>query len=182
MKLCQIRRFLRHRTQIYAGQLGRNLVEGVARVWNAMKHAAYFLIFVVGCGSEQPRSDPKSVGPESISQPPPGLTAYTEAEVQKILLDRRHGCVDCHNSRSDYHMDLNHFAMDTFGVKPEAGGKCGRSAFRLRIAPGDREASLLWHKVQGTQDCGGTMPAGGADHLDAIEIERLGLYIDALPK
>ncbi len=77
-------------------------------------------------------------------------------------------------------MDLSHFVRDTVGVPQDVSGRCGQSAYRLRITPGDREASLLWHKVQGTHDCGGTMPAGGADHFDAMEVERLGLYIDGL--
>jgi len=49
------------------------------------------------------------------------------------------------------------------------------------IAPGDRAASLLWHKVKGTQDCGSPMPYDkGNKPLDANELERLGLYIDQL--
>lgn len=110
------------------------------------------------------------------------VTAYTEAEVQK-LFDIR--CVRCHDSTSP-NVDLSApFTRDTVGVKVGgASGKtiCGRgSAYELRIKPGDREASLLWHKVKGTQDCGGPMPFdNGNKPLDARELERLGLYIDAL--
>jgi hypothetical protein len=121
--------------------------------------------------------------PESALPPDQELFPYTEAEVQTLLRDRRHGCTDCHHAGSDGHMNLaEHFTRDTVGIARDAGRRCGQSAFSLRIAPGDRQASLLWHKVRGTHDCGGRMPAGSAAPLDATEIERLGLYIDALER
>jgi hypothetical protein len=77
------------------------------------------------------------------------------------------------------------FTKDTVGVR--TGGATGRticgrgSEHTVRIKPGDREASLLWHKVKGTQDCGDQMPYDkGNKPLDATELERLGLYIDGL--
>lgn len=112
------------------------------------------------------------------------LTAYTEAEVQK-LFDTR--CTKCHDATSP-NVDLSApFTKDTVGVKVGgATGKtiCGRSSeLEFRIKPGDRNASLLWHKVKGTQDCGSPMPFNPGDKpLDASQVERLGLYIDALPK
>ena len=114
----------------------------------------------------------------------PKLTAYTPAEVQ-ALFDAR--CVKCHDSRSTT-LDLSApFAEATIGVRAgSTAGKtvCGSdSRFSMRIQPGNREASLLWHKVKGTQDCGSPMPYDkGNAPLGATELERLGLYIDGLAK
>ncbi|MDB4935953.1 MAG: hypothetical protein JWP87_2925 [Labilithrix sp.] len=122
---------------------------------------------------------------DPVDDAPPGdtkLTAYTEAEVQK-LFDAR--CVKCHDATSP-NVDLSTpFTEATVNAKTGgATGKtiCGRSSdYVVRIKPGDREASLLWHKVKGTQDCGSPMPYDkGNKPLDATELERLGLYIDAL--
>jgi hypothetical protein len=124
-----------------------------------------------------------STSPPS-GETPPKTTAYTEAEVQE-LFDAR--CVKCHDARSA-NVDLSApFTKNTVGV-PTGGtsGKtlCGRgSAIAMRIQPGDRAKSLLWHKVKGTQDCGSPMPYDrGNKPLDATELERLGLYIDGLGK
>jgi hypothetical protein len=125
-------------------------------------------------------ADPTPATPEDT----PKVTAYTEAEVQD-LFDTR--CVKCHDARSA-NVDLSApFTKNTVGV-PTGGttGKtiCGRgSEIAMRIQPGDREKSLLWHKVKGTQDCGSPMPYDkGNKPLDVTELERLGLYIDALGK
>ncbi len=123
-------------------------------------------------------------GGEGEGDKPAKLTAYSEVEVQ-ALFDKK--CVKCHDARSP-NLDLSEpFAVTTIGVKTggaKADTTCGQtSAFKIRIKPGDREGSLLWHKVKGTQDCGKKMPydAGNAP-LDATQLERLGLYIDALPR
>ncbi len=78
------------------------------------------------------------------------------------------------------------FTKTTLGVAtnpdPDAGA-CSTSRYVTRIVPGDRDASLVWHKVNNTQDCGKLMPSQtGAKHLDATELERFGLWIDGLPK
>jgi hypothetical protein len=128
-----------------------------------------------------------STAPTDPAVDPPGdgtptRTAYTQAEVQK-LFDAR--CVKCHDARSKS-LDLSApFTEATIGVRPgSTAGEtvCGTdSRMTARIVPGDHDASLLWHKVAGTQDCGSPMPYDkGNKPLDAIEIERLGLYIDGL--
>jgi hypothetical protein len=112
------------------------------------------------------------------------VAAYTQAEVQK-LFDAR--CVKCHDAKSTS-LDLRApFTESTIGVRPgSTAGKtvCGTDGrMTARIVPGDREASLLWHKVKGTQDCGKAMPYGtDSKPLNATELERLGLYIDELGK
>jgi len=158
------------------------------------------LLLAVGCSSATTSPTPTgSPAPSATSttepaepavtppaEQPATLTAYTQAEVQ-ALFDVR--CLHCHDAQSS-NIDLSApFTETTVGVP--AGGKsgmtvCGKSsAYKVRIQPGDREASLLWHKVKGTQDCGDAMPsdtARGGKKLDATELERLGLYIDALTK
>lgn len=122
-----------------------------------------------------PAGDPPAEGT-------PTVTAYTQAEVQ-TLFDAR--CVKCHDARSKS-LDLSApFTEATIGVRPgSTAGKtvCGTDGrMTARIVPGDRKASLLWHKVEGTQDCGSPMPYDkGNKPLDATELERLGLYIDGL--
>ena len=121
-----------------------------------------------------------AVDPPADGTPTP--TAYTQAEVQG-LFDAR--CVKCHDARSKS-LDLSApFTEATIGVRPgSTAGKtvCGTDGrMTARIVPGDRDASLLWHKVAGTQDCGDRMPYDkGNKQLDAAELERLGLYIDGL--
>jgi len=129
--------------------------------------------------SASPAAGPDDAAP---ADPAPNLTAYTQAEVQ-ALFDVR--CVSCHDSTSP-NVDLSDpFTKSTVGVAtggPTGKTICGRgSDIAVRIAPGDRAASLLWHKVKGTQDCGSRMPYDkGNKPLDANELERLGLYIDQL--
>ena len=74
------------------------------------------------------------------------------------------------------------FTKTTVGVAVAGGrAECADSATGTRIVPGDREASLLWQKVNGTQDCGDAMPPPGkGTRLTKTELARLGLYIDAL--
>src|SRR6188768_1758723 len=82
---------------------------------------------------------------------PEKLTAFTKKEVQ-ALFDAR--CVRCHDARSAT-LDLSEsFTETTVGVKTGGtrGTVCGRTSdFAMRIKPGDRDGSLLWHKVKGTQ-------------------------------
>ena len=134
-----------------------------------------------GASSTTPTEPGVDAPPEEGS---PALAAYTQAEVQK-LFDAR--CVKCHDAKSTS-LDLSApFTEATIGVRPgSTAGKtvCGTdSRMVARIVPGDREASLLWHKVKGTQDCGKAMPYDtGNKALSATELERLGLYIDQLGK
>lgn len=151
------------------------------------------LALTVACSSATTPSTPTGTPtPSSTSPTDPGvdppvdgpqkLAAYTEAEVQQ-LFDAR--CVRCHDARSAT-LDLSSpFTATTVSVR--TGGETGKTAcagvsdFTTRIKPGDREASLLWHKVKGTQDCGKPMPYDAqGKKLDATELERLGLYIDGL--
>ena len=115
--------------------------------------------------------------------PPANLEPYTQAEVQK-LFDAR--CLRCHGAKNAL-LDLSApFTRETVGIATNAGqerGFCASSKYVTRIVPGDREASLLWHKVKGTHDCGSEMPYDkGNKKLTATELERLGLWIDGLPK
>lgn len=110
-----------------------------------------------------------------------GPTAFTQAEVQ-ALFDQR--CSRCHDHSNDL-LDLSDpFTKQTVGVatsKDPRIGFCSKSKYVTRVVPGDRDASLLWHKIKGTQDCGNPMPYEKEDtKLTATEIERVGLWIDGL--
>lgn len=117
-------------------------------------------------------------GDEPQEDAAPATGPFTESEVQD-LFDTK--CVRCH-AKNNTLLNLASFSRTTIDV-PTAGGRaeCADSKYRVRIAPGDREASLLWHKVNGTHDCGDTMPPSGP-RLTAEELERLGLFIDGLAK
>jgi len=110
--------------------------------------------------------------------------AFSEAQVQ-ALFDAK--CVKCHDGRSE--LDLREpFVETTVGVKTggsNAKTECAKqgSKYGVRIKAGDRAGSLLWHKVSGTHDCGRKMPYDADNEpLDANELERLGSYIDGLPR
>jgi hypothetical protein len=129
---------------------------------------------IAACGSSPAPNEAVVTTEESV-------TAYTEAEVQALFDER---CVRCHSAANDL-LDLTNFVSTTVGVQtggPRNLGRCQSSAARTRIARGDRGASLLFQKVSGTHDCGAPMPYDrGNKPLDATELEKLGLYIDALP-
>ncbi len=124
-----------------------------------------------------PTGDPK---PDDSTPPTP--KPFTEAEVQ-ALFDQR--CTRCHDSDNAL-LDLTAFTKTTVGIKAgsaaaPARGKCSTSGQKIRIVPGSRNASLLYQKVKGTQDCGSRMPYEKGDvPFDATEVERLGLYIDGM--
>jgi hypothetical protein len=135
-----------------------------------------------------PSSSPPPAGPSTEEDAGDSTPVETvaKADVQKLFSDRKHGCTSCHD-KTDEHglgMDLTDFAKDTVGVPPASSGgdsACGESSYKLRIAPGDREASLLWHKVKGSHDCGRAMPSNGGTRFSATELDLLGRWIDALP-
>lgn len=120
--------------------------------------------------------DASAVDQDADLGPP---VAFTASEVQDVFNLK---CIRCH-AGSDV-LDLRKFEAATIGVAPDATdvrAKCGSSKQKLIIAPGDREASLLWHKVTATQDCGDSMPIPlRGINLTPRELESLGLYIDSL--
>lgn len=118
-------------------------------------------------------------GPRPDEETPAGPVAFTDAQVQD-LFDTK--CVRCHAGAATV-LDLRDFKTTTIGVPAATSksGECADTATPTRIAPGDRNASLLWHKVSGTQDCGDPMPPPfKGTKLTASELESLGLYIDQL--
>ncbi|MBX3223645.1 MAG: hypothetical protein KF795_24245 [Labilithrix sp.] len=134
---------------------------------------------------EAPPGDPPA-GEEQVEEEAPAasLEPYTEAEIQ-ALFDKR--CVKCHDATNSL-LDLSApFTRGTVGVATNTGGGprgfCASSEHATRIVPGDREASLVWHKVKGTHDCGSEMPFDkGNKKLSATELERFGLWIDRLTR
>lgn len=47
----------------------------------------------------------------------------------------------------------------------------------IRVIPGDRDASVLWQKINPSPPCGSRMPFGGM--LEPAEIETIGSWIAA---
>lgn len=146
------------------------------------------LLLAVACSSSTtttsnptPRTETGTETPaeETETEQPGGAVAFTDAEVQDLFNGK---CVRCHAGATTV-LDLRSFKSTTIDVpaSTSANGECSESKTPTRIVPGDRNASLLWNKVKGTQDCGDPMPpAGKGVKLTASELERLGLYIDGL--
>lgn len=139
----------------------------------------------------------KTIDPAPVGAPAPGqapaeeeappaanLEPYSEAEVQALFDER---CVACHDATNAL-LDLSApFTRATVGVATNTGGGargfCVSSQHVTRIVPGDREASLVWHKVSGTHDCGSEMPFDeGNPKLTPTELERFGRWIDGLAR
>jgi hypothetical protein len=150
--------------------------------------AIVLVLLTAGCSAATtaptPAPAPASTTPTDpvVPEDPPKAAAYTEAEVQALFDDR---CVRCHDA-TNANIDLSApFTKTTIGVATGGATKqtlCAKTtAYTVRIVPGSREKSLLWHKVNGTQDCGSPMPYDkGSTPLSATELERLGAYIDGL--
>lgn len=121
--------------------------------------------------------------PETPTEEEPAATepavAFTDSEVQEVFGKK---CVRCHAGATTV-LDLRSFKSTTIGVPASTSSKaeCADSRTPTRIVPGDRNASLLWQKVKGTEDCGDPMPPPSkGTKLTPTELERLGLYIDGL--
>ena len=146
------------------------------------------LLLAVACSSSTTTTPNPGPGTETGTETPADETpseetaapvAFTDAEVQDLFNGK---CVRCHAGATTI-LDLRSFKSTTINVPASTSSKaeCSDSKTPTRIVPGDRSASLLWNKVNGTQDCGDPMPpAGKGVKLTASELERLGLYIDGL--
>lgn len=108
--------------------------------------------------------------------PEAGPAPVTKAEIQ-ALFDAR--CAPCHIGTTSAGLSLaNDFTTSTVSIaSTQVPGM-------KRIAPGDRDASYLFHKLRGTHlTVGGSgmrMPRNGPPFLSDSEIERIGDFIDAL--
>ncbi len=74
-------------------------------------------------------------------------------------------------------------SLENFATNGMVIGIASNESNLDRIEPGSRQDSYLWNKINGSQaDVGGSgerMPFL-RDPLDAVTIERIGLYIDNL--
>lgn len=101
--------------------------------------------------------------------------AFTKGELQALV--NAH-CDGCHIGGASAGMSLaGDFTVQTVGVAST------EVPTLQRIHPGKRSESYLFHKIAGTHaSVGGVgvrMPKGGP-YLSALEIERIGLFIDGL--
>lgn len=105
-----------------------------------------------------------------------GPKAFTKSEIQTIVNAR---CAPCHVGNASAGMSLaTDFTTATVDVAST------QLPSMKRIAPGDKEASYLFHKLAGTHltvgGAGVRMPRTGPPYLSDVEIERIGAFIDAL--
>ena len=115
--------------------------------------------------------DAAEAGGEVDAGPP----AFTQAEMQALVGAR---CAPCHVGGASAGMSLaGDLRANTVNVPSS------QVPALVRIAPGNRAGSYLFHKISGTHTSvggvGGRMPAAGP-FLSAEEIERVGRYIDGL--
>lgn len=104
-----------------------------------------------------------------------GPPAFTQAEMQALVGAR---CAPCHVGGASAGMSLaGDLRTNTVNVPSS------QVPALVRIAPGNRAGSYLFHKISGTHTSvggvGGRMPAAGP-FLSDEEIERVGRYIDGL--
>lgn len=120
-------------------------------------------------GSKKGDAGKKDPAPEA------GPAPVTKADIQ-ALFDAR--CAPCHVGNTTAGLSLaNDFTTSTVGVaSTQVPGM-------KRIAPGNKEASYLFHKLRGTHlSAGGSgvrMPRNGP-YLGDSDIDRVGAFIDAL--
>jgi hypothetical protein len=108
--------------------------------------------------------------------PVPDVAPFTDDEVQSLL---EANCMPCHFPPApDALMDLTApFEGVTIGVVSTEVPPM------LRIAPGDRQASYLFRKVAYSfRGVGGGEGMPPEQPLPAADVERLGRWIDALPR
>jgi hypothetical protein len=108
----------------------------------------------------------------------PKLAAFSEAEVDALF--RHYVCAGCHNARNDGPDMSSVTKLVNLPSGSRSRTACANSRFRVLIAPGAHEQSLLFHKLAGSHDCGNKMPLGGGPRLTDAELDRLASYIDAL--
>jgi hypothetical protein len=88
-------------------------------------------------------------------------------------------CSPCHTSENDGSLDMSSRVL-AYGnlVEQDAEGTACRGGGRVRVVPGDAQASLLVQKLEGTQDCGARMPRGRTP-LPEASIDLIKAWIEA---
>ena len=138
-----------------------------------------------GASTDPSRSDADATEPAAEDAPGAAtpaaadpVTPFTAAEVDALFV--RSDCARCHGPGDDGPAMTSVAAL----VNVPSGGPrdsvCAGSSAKVLVAPGRHDASLLYRKLAGTQDCGRSMPRGSAKHFTAPELARLAAYIDAL--
>ncbi len=112
--------------------------------------------------------------------PPDGPpTAYSQVEIGQLFTER---CAGCHTGGAH----LGDLSLDGDWLAATSGVAAPEVAAVHLIEPGDHTLSYLWRKLAGTHteaDIGGTgtqMPQARPP-LSDLELERIALFIDALP-
>ena len=110
---------------------------------------------------------------------PADCTADSTFDVIEKQIFGPKGCrvAACHGAGTSGGLDLRYGAAHFSLVNQPATGSPGK----MRVIPGDPEASFLWQKLTGhlTEGEGTPMPAGGAAALDALELELVRTWIVA---
>lgn len=113
------------------------------------------------------------VDAEVDAGPPEPLVAYTDDEVGELFLRR---CSPCHIRNAEAGLNFRGAFLQAIVDVPSTQSRLPR------VAPGDRMGSYIYLKLTGQQRTAGgrgrPMPSRGP--IPADEIERFGLWIDAL--
>ena len=88
-------------------------------------------------------------------------------------------CTSCHGAIHETGLVLGTKATAYASlVAVKANGAQCKNGTRTRVVANDAEASLLWTKINGTQDCGDKMPLGGTK-LSQAKIDLVKAWIEA---
>ena len=125
-----------------------------------------------GASTKDSGTKPKDGGAPVDTGPKP----FSKSEIQTLFNTR---CAPCHIANASGAMSLaGDFTTTTVGVSST------QVPSMKRIAPGDKEASYLFHKLGGTHltvgGAGVRMPKSGPPYLSDADIARIGAFIDAL--
>lgn len=143
--------------------------------------ALFSLLSVSGCSSGDSTSSAESaaaVGGDGGGQASGVTCTGTFESVERDIFEARCSASGCHTQDGPA-AGLSLVGPD---VQTELlGAESGTCNGWLRVAPGEPENSLLWHKLYAdTPPCGGqTMPVG--EHLSAIELSCVREWIENAP-
>lgn len=122
------------------------------------------LALLVGCAKDEgPLYIPKPVDPSE-----PIDTAYFNTEVVPIFIDR---CWTCHPTTAGLDLGATEAYSNLVNVTST------NHAPAIRVVPGDLDASVLWHKVSGSDTYGLNMPPNGT-FLSAQEVQTIHDWIE----
>lgn len=133
-----------------------------------------------GAGASDGGADASDAGIDaSFDGSPPGDAGVdpTFTNVYNVIISGT--CTGCHGGNfpsGSLNMGAQATAYANLVNVTSAGPACGIK-MEKRVLPNDHANSLIWNKINGTQDCGSRMPLGGGA-LSQEKIDLMAEWID----